>query len=119
MKAFQAIKVIGGALIVVASINAYAQSSDAMAASGSMSAAPTAKSTKAANRALQRAVRKTLSKTKGVSVDNITVHARGGAVILEGSVPEQSQIDLATQAAQGVQGVTSVKNDLTIREIGQ
>ena len=119
MKAFQAIKVIGGALIVAASLNAYAQSSDAMAASGAMSAAPSAKSTKAADRALQRSVRKTLSKTKGVSVDNITVHARSGAVTLEGSVPDQSQIDPATQAAQGVAGVTSVKNDLTIRPIGQ
>jgi hyperosmotically inducible periplasmic protein len=119
MKAFQAIKVIGGALIVVASLNAYAQSSDA-AASGAMSAAaPSAKSTKASNRALQRSVRKTLSKTKGLSVDNITVRARSGAVTLEGSVPDQPQIDIATQAAQGVAGVTSVKNDLTIRPIGQ
>jgi hyperosmotically inducible protein len=118
MKAFQAIKVIGGALIVVASLNAYAQSSDAMAASGAM-AAPSTKSTKAANRALERSVRKALSKTKGVSVANITVHARSGAVILEGSVPDQSQVDPATQAAQGVAGVTSVKNDLTIRAIGQ
>ncbi|MGF6241692.1 MULTISPECIES: BON domain-containing protein [Paraburkholderia] len=119
MKAFQAIKVIGGALIVVASLNAYAQSSDATAASGAMSAAPTAKSTKAANRALQRSVRKALSKTKGLSVTNITVRARSGAVTLEGSVPEQPQVDLATQAAQGVAGVTSVKNALTIRAIGQ
>jgi len=118
MKAFQAIKVISGALIVLASINAYAQSSDAMAASGTM-AAPSAKSTKAANRALQRSVRKALSKTKGLSVANITVRARGGAVTLEGSVPEQPQIDLATQTAQGVSGVTSVKNALTIRAIGQ
>jgi hyperosmotically inducible protein len=101
MKASQAMKVIGGALIVVASLNAYAQSSDAMAASGAM-AAPSAKSTKAANRALQR-----------------TVRARNGAVTLEGSVPEQGQSDIATQAAQGVAGVTSVKNDLTIRAIGQ
>jgi len=118
MKAFQAIKVIGGALIVVASLNAYAQSSDAMAASGTMSAAPS-KATKASNRALQRSVRKALSKTKGLSVNNITVRARSGAVTLEGSVPEQPQSDLATQAAQGVAGVTSVKNDLTIRAIGQ
>lgn len=117
MKAFQAIKVIGGALIVVASLNAYAQSSDA--AADTTMAAPSAKSTKAANRALQRSVRKALSKTKNLSVANIVVRARSGAVTLEGSVPDQPQIDLATQAAQGVAGVTSVKNDLTIRAIGQ
>jgi osmotically-inducible protein OsmY len=34
-------------------------------------------------------------------------------------VPEQQQVDLATQAAQGVAGVTSVKNALTIRPVGQ
>lgn len=118
MKAFQAIKVVSGALIVLASLNAYAQSSDATAAPAT-TAAPSAKSTKAANRALQRSVRKTLSRTKGLSVNNITVRARSGAVTLEGSVPEQPQVDLATQAAQGVPGVTSVKNALTIRAIGQ
>ncbi|MFM0099513.1 BON domain-containing protein [Paraburkholderia nemoris] len=120
MKAFQAIKMVGGALIVLASINAYAQSSDAAApAAPAASSAPSAKSVKAANRALGRKVRSALSKTKGLSVTNITVRARGGAVTLAGSVPEQPQVDLATQAAQGVPGVTSVKNALTIRPVGQ
>ncbi|PRX28711.1 BON domain-containing protein [Paraburkholderia sp. BL18I3N2] len=115
MKAFPAIKMIGGALIVLASLNAYAQSSDAAPAAS----APTAKQTKATDRALGRKVRSALSKTKGLSVANITVRARGGAVTLAGSVPEQPQVDLATQAAQGVAGVTSVKNALTIRPVGQ
>ncbi|MGF6774249.1 hyperosmotically inducible protein [Paraburkholderia sp. GAS199] len=118
MKAFQAIKVVGGALIVLASLNAYAQSSDAAAPAAASSATST-KATKAANRALGRKVRSALSKTKGLSVANITVRARGGAVTLAGSVPEQPQVDLATQAAQGVAGVTSVKNALTIRPVGQ
>ena len=117
MKAFPAMKMIGGALIVLASLNAYAQSSDA-AAPAAATSAPTAKQTKAANRALQRKVRSALSKTKGVSVANITVRARGGDVTLAGSVPEQSQVEIATQAAQGVAGVTSVKNALTIRAEG-
>jgi hyperosmotically inducible periplasmic protein len=119
MKAFQAIKVIGGALIVVASLNAYAQSSDAAATDTTQAAPSSSKATKAANRKLQRDVRRALSKTKNLSVANITVRARSGAVTLEGSVPEQPQVDLATQAAQGVPGVTSVKNALTIRAIGQ
>ncbi|MFM0226069.1 BON domain-containing protein [Paraburkholderia dipogonis] len=118
MKAFPAIKMIGSAVIVLASLNAYAQSSDA-AAPAAASASPTAKQTKAADRALGRKVRTALSKTKGLSVANITVRARGGAVTLAGSVPEQPQVDLATQAAQGVAGVTSVKNALTIRPVGQ
>ncbi|MCX4158770.1 MULTISPECIES: BON domain-containing protein [Paraburkholderia] len=120
MKAFQAIKMVGGALIVLASINAYAQSSDAAApAAPAASSAHSAKADKAANRALGRKVRSALSKTKGLSVTNITVRARGGAVTLAGTVPEQPQVDLATQAAQAVPGVTSVKNALSIRPVGQ
>ncbi|KAE8756168.1 BON domain-containing protein [Paraburkholderia madseniana] len=120
MKAFQAIKMVGGALIVLASVNAYAQSSDAApAAPMAASSAPSAKAAKAANRALGRKVRTALSKTKGLSVTNITVRARGGAVTLAGTVPEQPQVDLATQAAQAVPGVTSVKNALSIRPVGQ
>ena len=119
MKAFPAIKMIGGALVVLASLNAYAQSSDAAPTAAPAATAPTAKQTRAVNRALQRKVRATLARTKGLTVGNITVRAREGAVTLEGSVPEQAQIDLASNAAQGVAGVTSVKNALTIRAIGQ
>lgn len=120
MKAFQTIKMVGGALIVLASLNAYAQNSDAAAApAATASSAPGTKQVKAANRALGHKVRSALSKTKGLSVANITVRARGGAVTLAGTVPEQSQVDMATQAAQGVPGVTSVKNALTVRSIGQ
>ena len=121
MKAFQAIKMVGGALIVLASVNAYAQSSDAaaMAAPTAASSATSAKSVKKADRALGRQVRTALSKTKGLSVANITVRSRSGAVTLAGTVPEQQQVDLATQTAQGVAGVTSVKNALTIRPVGQ
>jgi osmotically-inducible protein OsmY len=42
------------------------------------------------------------------------VRARNGVVTLEGTVPEQSQMGLATQAAEGVEGVTSVTNALTL-----
>jgi hyperosmotically inducible periplasmic protein len=121
MKAFQAIKMVGGALIVLASVNAYAQSSDAAAAPAPMasSAGPRSTTTKKADSALGRKVRNALSKTKGLSVANITVRARSGAVTLAGTVPEQPQIDLATQTAQGVAGVTSVKNALSIRPVGQ
>ena len=119
MKASPAIKVIGGALIVLASIQAYAQSSDAAAMAPAAPAATSTKATKAADRALGRKVRSALSKTKGLSVANITVRSRSGAVTLAGTVPEQGQVDMATQAAQGVAGVTSVKNALTIRPVGQ
>ncbi|WP_025600735.1 BON domain-containing protein [Burkholderia sp. WSM2230] len=120
MKASTAMKMVGGALIVLASLNASAQSSDAAATpAAAASSAATGKQAKAANRALGRKVRSALARTKGLSVANINVRARGGAVTLAGTVPEQSQIDVATQAAQGVAGVTSVKNALTVRAVGQ
>ena len=120
MKAIQALKVISGALIVIASLNAYAQSSDAAASDSSMSSATsTKKATRAANRKLSRDVRRALSKDKTVDTSNIAVRANHGAIILEGTVPEQAQSDKAAQIAQGVSGVSSVKNALTVREKGQ
>jgi osmotically-inducible protein OsmY len=119
MKAFPAIRMIGGALVVLASLNAYAQNNDASEAAAPAASAPTTKQVRAANRALSRKVRSALAKTKGLSVSNITVRARDGAVTLAGSVPEQSMIELATTTAQKVPGVTSVHNALTIREMGQ
>ena len=119
MKAFPAIKMIGGALVVLASLNVYAQNNDAASATAPAASAPTAKQVRAANRALSRKVRGALAKTKGLTVSNITVRARDGAITLAGSVPEQPMIELATTAAQNVPGVTSVRNALTIRAIGQ
>ncbi|SPB17706.1 transport-associated protein [Caballeronia novacaledonica] len=121
MKSRKSLAVAAGMLAVAVSINvgmgsAYAQSSDAAATT---SAAPSAKSTKAANRQLAKDVRRSLTKVKGLSVSKISVRANGGAVTLAGTVPDASQIDKATEAAKGTAGVTSVKNALTIREIGQ
>jgi len=125
MKAIHAIKVAGSALLIVASVHAYAQSSEAAPAAAAPAAPSTTqaarehyKSMKAANRALQRQVRSALSKTRGISVANITVRARDGAVTLQGSVPEQAQSDRATEVAKGVAGVTSVRNALSIRPVG-
>ncbi|CAL8480089.1 BON domain-containing protein [Caballeronia novacaledonica] len=121
MNARKPLALAAGILAVAVSLNAgigsaYAQSSDVAPAT---SAAPSAKSTKAANRQLAKDVRKSLTKVKGLSVSNISVRANGGAVTLAGTVPDAAQIDKATEAAKGTAGVTSVRNALTIREIGQ
>jgi osmotically-inducible protein OsmY len=73
-----------------------------------------AKAVKAADRALQKSVIRALSRTKGLRVATITVRAHNGVVTLEGTVPEQSQVGLATQVAEGVEGVTSVTNVLAL-----
>ncbi|MGT2473001.1 transporter [Paraburkholderia steynii] len=96
--------------------NAYAQASDSM----SMASTPAAPSKKAtpADKKLGRDVRKALSKAPGFNVSNVFVKARGGAVVLSGSVPDGSQIPQATEVAKGVAGVTSVSNKLTLYSHG-
>lgn len=91
----------------------HAQSSDAVSTPAA-STATDPKAVKAANRALQKQVLQALTRTKGLRNSTITVRANNGAVILEGTVPEQSQVELATHAAEGVAGVSSVKNALTL-----
>jgi len=112
MKTIQAIKLAGGALIVAVSVSAWAQGND------TGTAPATSQSSKQANHALEKKVRAALIHAKDIKTENILVRARGGAVTLEGTVPDSSQIDKATQVAQGVAGVTSVKNALTIKEPG-
>lgn len=114
MKSVDFLKALGGVVCVVLACNAYAQSSDAMAASGTM-AAPSAKSVKKVDRSLGLAVRKALSKGN-IDVSSVAVRARGGVVTLTGSVPEGDQIEKAGTVAQGVDGVTSVSNKLTLQQ---
>lgn len=71
-------------------------------------------SSKAADRALRRRVLNALAKAKGLRAAGITVRAHDGAVLVEGWVPEEAMIDQATQVAQSVPGVTSVKTTLTL-----
>ncbi|QGZ62935.1 BON domain-containing protein [Paraburkholderia acidisoli] len=71
-------------------------------------------SSRAADRALRRRVLNALAKAKGLRAAGITVRATNGAVILEGGVPEEAQIEQAATVAKGVQGVTSVTNTLML-----
>ncbi|MEM5315401.1 BON domain-containing protein [Paraburkholderia sp. JHI869] len=120
MKALQVFKLAAATALVAASLHAYAQDDAASgaAAATQQQAAPSkaqTKQEKAANRALSRKVRSALAKDKKIDVARITVRARDGAIVLQGSVPEQAQIQHATEVATGVQGVTSVRNALTLR----
>jgi hyperosmotically inducible periplasmic protein len=120
MKAIQVLKLTAATVLVAASFQVCAQdnAASAPAAAAEQQATPSkaqSKEAKAANRALSKKVRTALAKDKKIAVANITVRARDGAVALQGTVPEQAQIERATEIAKGVQGVTSVKNALTIR----
>jgi hyperosmotically inducible periplasmic protein len=63
-------------------------------------------------------VRLELDKQK-VDTSDLRIRARAGAVSLAGTVKDEDQIALAGTDAEGVPGVKSVKNDMTVRTIGQ
>jgi len=71
-----------------------------------------------ANRALSRKVSTALQKG-GVEMSGINVIAKSGAITLAGHATDQTQIDKAATIAKGVEGVSSVKNVLTVQYGGQ
>ena len=115
------LRIAGAVLFALASVHAWAQpgaseasasNATAVAASGGM----TAKDVRKANRALRRKVYAAIANHKEINAGDISVVARGGAVTLNGTVVDASQIDKVAQVAQGVPGVTSVTNRLTVKK---
>lgn len=115
MKAVDMLKALGVVVCVAVASSAYAQSSDATATTDSAATAKAQKSTtKKTDRKLGNDVRRALSKAQGFDVSNVFVKARGGAVVLTGTVPDGSQISQAEEVAKGVAGVKSVSNKITL-----
>ena len=113
MKVIKVCTLAGTLLVVVGALNAYAQDARLSAASAAAAAASGSQG-RAADRALRKEVVRALTRTKGLNTTGITVRTKDGAVMLQGSVPDQSEVELATRAAGNVGGVTSVKNSLTV-----
>ncbi|CAD6534017.1 hypothetical protein LMG27952_02866 [Paraburkholderia hiiakae] len=86
--------------------------------SAATSATPSKKEIRAQNRKLESQVRHALTKTKDLDAAGITVVARGGKITLDGTVPDEDQIALAGTSAAGVAGVSSVTNNVRMREAG-
>ncbi|MGF6372897.1 hyperosmotically inducible protein [Paraburkholderia sp. RAU6.4a] len=120
MKLFHATRCIGGALLALTACGAIAQgNSEAHVAAPAVTASSNAKAVRREDRLLQKKVRQALARTKGISASGISVRARSGVVTLQGGVPDESQIPVATQVAKGVSGVNSVNNQLMVRPAGQ
>ena len=119
MKFSRGARCIGGALVALIALGAHAQGGGAVASTPAASAATDASATRAADRQLQKTVRRALAHTKGLAASGIAVRARAGVVTLQGWVPDGSQLQLAQHVAQGVPGVKSVNNQLTVRPVGQ
>jgi osmotically-inducible protein OsmY len=81
----------------------------ASATSGTMAVTP-AKASKAADRKLAHRISTALGRTRGLNAARILVRARDGHVTLSGSVTDNGQIALATDAARQVDGVKTVEN---------
>lgn len=117
MKNIQACTLAVGVAIIAVSLSAWSQTSEpasapAMAAPGSAAPATGRK----ANRALRRQVYGAIVKQKEISAGNISVVAKDGAVTLNGTVTDASQVAKVVDIAKGVPGVTSVTNKLTVQK---
>lgn len=129
MKSVDVLKALGLAACLTVAGGAYAQNDAGTSGNADTGAATAASPTHAhhhmmhhessaartANRKLATAVRRALGKTEGVDATNIVVRAHNGDITLLGTVSDQTQIDKAGQAAQGVDGVNSVTNRLALR----
>lgn len=118
MKARYVMNMVGATLVALSIGVAHAQSDASASAPVAASSKAARKQVRAENRALAKSVRQALAHTKGLVSSGINVIAKSGAVTLTGTVPDQPQISLAETTAQGVSGVTSVKNNLTLDIVG-
>ena len=112
--------IAGAMLFACASIHALAQPVGGAANTASNTTAVasehmTAKGARAANRALRRKVYAAIVKHKEISAGDISVVAKNGAVTLNGTVAEASQVNTVAEIAGSVPGVTSVTNKLTVK----
>jgi len=80
-------------------------------------AATDAKAQRQANRKLARDVRKALENAS-LNVDDVRILVKNGAVTLAGTVPEGDDIAQLPIIVSKVSGVTSVANDVGVREEG-
>ena len=117
MKSVDFLKALGGVVAMVVACHAYAQASDSTS-TGTTATAPAAnsKTAKQENRALGKKACSALAKAQGLDVSNIKVRARGGAVTLTGTAPDNDQIQKAGEVAKGVAGVTSVSNKINVQQ---
>ncbi len=122
MTTTRTLRIAGAVLFALASVHTWAQpgASEASAASNETTVAAsggmTGKETRAVNRALRRKVYAAIVAHKEINAGDISVAAKGGAVTLNGTVVDASQIDKVTAIVQGVPGVSSVTSKLTVKK---
>ena len=117
MKNIKTIRLAVAALVVATSMTAWSQTSQPASAPGRIRDGrrrhrPQRKSQPCpASAGLYRH-----RKHKEISAGNISVIAKDGAVTLNGTVTDASQVGKVADIAKGVPGVTSVTNKLTVQK---
>lgn len=123
MRKIAGLDLLVGAIAVAISTSAWAQNGSASGAgaaasvngaAASVASAPV--SGRKANRALRRSVYAAIARHKEISAGNIGVTAKDGAVVLNGTVSDLSQVATVAEIAKGVPGVISVSNKLTVQK---
>ena len=82
----------------------------------SLKEAPTSLGTKVDDAVITTRVKTVLMADEGVKSADIAVVTRNGEVQLSGFVNNQGQIDRALEISGGVEGVTKVSNDMSIKK---
>jgi hypothetical protein len=106
------------ALVPLFAVATTAVAQDVTTAPASAVSAPTKKQLRRANWHTETQVRKALTSTRGLTASDIRVVARGNTIALDGTVPDDSQIQLAQTAAQAAAPKKSVVNHLSVKEPG-
>lgn len=112
MKSLRFLTSLASVVTMAIASSVFAQPSDATSSSTVPQANTSTAATRAADKQLAKAVRSILVKTRGLDASGIQVRARGGSVVLKGSVSNAAQIDKAGDVAKTVPGVVSVTNKL-------
>ena len=121
MKSNGASRILGAMFVVaIACCATYANAqTDGTPNDASMQSQPApAASNRNANRsdsAIVRDVRRAFTRTTNLNSASIHVKAHHGTVTLTGTVPRESQIAQAGDAARSVRGVSDVHNHLSVR----
>ncbi|WP_233873401.1 BON domain-containing protein [Paraburkholderia adhaesiva] len=103
-------------LLAAASLNASAQPQASAPGDTAVASPSTAAPAAPSNTKLRRAVYTAIAKHKEIHGGSIGVTAKNGAVTLNGTVTDASQIEKVAEIAKGVPGVMSVTNKLTVQK---
>ncbi|MDN7653795.1 BON domain-containing protein [Burkholderia multivorans] len=106
---------VAAATCALAAPNVYAAGDDSASASSASSSSHSSTGTKIRDATITTKAKAELVGTSGLTSGDIHVKTRHGVVMLTGSVPDEQQRTMAVDAVKKVDGVQSVRDQLTIR----